>query len=378
MSETAIEPTVVTTPANPFDDSAWVDTPEQTSVQQDTPKVEVPAATTPTEVPQVTTPQVPTVDYNSFVKENFGYDSVEVAKQEIERVKNFKPEEPKYKTVEQLLGDKEEEIANYLSNKKRLERLTTTSLENNTTAASEIIKLSMQQKNPELTAEDAEFMFNEKFNIPSKPSIREDELEDEYSGRLKQWEQTVEKLNRQMIIEAKIAKPELEKLKTELKYPEINTTPIQAEPTQEELDKLKAIRDGYVSTLNEDYKKFEGFNTPYKDEAVEFTVPFTVSDEEKDSLKVQLENFDSDSFIGERWFTKEGKPNVQQMMADVYLLTNRDKIFQKIANEAGSKRFELHVKGTSNLTVDGKTPQGTFSPDNKSNEEKQKDAIWDA
>ena len=70
---------------NPFDD---------TIVAQ--PPVEAPVETTDPIDPPQETPPAPTTtetqfDYNSFVKENFGYDSVDAAKEEIQKLKS-KPE----------------------------------------------------------------------------------------------------------------------------------------------------------------------------------------------------------------------------------------------------------------------------------------------
>ena len=369
-----------TTATNSLLNSIWGVEPEQTQVQQTSAEAQSnePIQNNPEQQPAVQTQeqnQPTTPDYNSWVKETFGVDSVEEAKQKWEEVKNFKPEEPKYKSIDELLGEKEQEIFNHLANKQKLERLSSASLDNDPATAAEIIKLSMKQKNSELTPEDAEFLFNEKYNIPSKPSQSIDDTEEEYENKLSQWQEQVSRINRQMIIEAKMAKPELEKLKTELKYPEIVTQTKSNEPSQEELAKLDEIRNWYLSTLNTDYSKFEGFNAPFKDEEVEFTVPFVVSDEEKAVLKAELENFDADAFFGNRWFNKEGKPNVNQMMSDLYLLQNTNKVFQKIANEAGSQRLEHKIKRDSNLTVNGNN-QDTFRPNQKSEQERLLDSIW--
>jgi hypothetical protein len=49
-------------------------------------------------------------------------------------------------------------------------------------------------------------------------------------------------------------------------------------------------------------------------------------------------------------------------MADKYLLENRDKILQKVANEAASQRLLAHLKKTGNITLNQPTPQGTPTP----------------
>jgi hypothetical protein len=371
-------------------DNIWGVEPAQPQVQQQAAEGQAQQEPTPAQVQPEPTPAVeptsaPTVDYNSWVKTEFGFENVDEAKQQFERVKNFKEPEPiKFENeaserVYNLLREgKLDEVYSHLDKQSKLNRLTSSTVDN-TTIAGEIIKLGMQQTNPELTVDDADFMFNKKFAIPPKPQQDVvNESDEDYSVRLANWEQNVKNIEREMLIEAKMIKPTLEKIKSELKLPEI-TAPqqTQQEPTvnQEELDRLKQVRDSYVATLNEDYSKFEGFNAQYKDEEVDFTVPYTISDEEKTSLKAELENFDSDAFFEERWFTKEGRPNVNQMMADLYLLKNRDRIFQKIANEAGSQRLLAKTKQLSNVQVNG-NGQNTFVPDQKNQQQQLLESIW--
>lgn len=373
----------------PLFDNIWGVEPAQQQVQPQAAEGQAQPDPTPQAQPEPTPAVEPTpapvVDYNSFVKETFGVDTVDAAKEQWERVKNFKEPEPvKFENeaserVYNLLREgKLDEVYSHLDKQSKLNRLTSSTVDN-TTIAGEIIKLGMQQTNPELTADDADFMFNKKFAVPAKPQQdMVNESDEDYAVRLANWEQNVKNIEREMLIEAKMIKPTLEKIKAELKLPEI-TAPqqTQQEPTvsQEELDRLKQVRDSYVATLNEDYSKFEGFNAPFKDEEVEFSVPYTISDEEKTSLKAELENFDSDAFFEERWFTKEGKPNVQQMMADIYLLKNRDKVFQKIANESGSQRLLAKTKQLSNVQVNGNGQQ-TFVPDQKNQSERLLESIW--
>ena len=63
--------------------------------------------------------------------------------------------------------------------------------------------------------------------------------------------------------------------------------------------------------------------------------------------------------LSDRWFNEDGNPKVQQIMADKYLLENREKIFSKIANEAASQRLLAHLKKTGNININQTpTPQG--------------------
>ena len=124
------------------------------------------------------------------------------------------------------------------------------------------------------------------------------------------------------------------------------------------------------------YKNFNGYEVKYKDEEVEIPVNFVVPDENKVALKKELETFDVDEFIGQRWFTKEGQPNVMQMMEDVTLLREKEAVFQKIANEVGAK-MKLHYMGQkANVSVNG-NQQATFNPNTaKSQMDEQIEFIW--
>ena len=122
---------------------------------------------------------------------------------------------------------------------------------------------------------------------------------------------------------------------------------------------MQQARSIYEKTLDSDFKSFNGFNVSVKDEDVEIPISFNVGDDEKLAIKSQLENFDTDSYFEGRWFDKDGKPNVQQIMADKYLLENREKIFSKIANEAASQRLLAHLKKNGNININQtSTPQG--------------------
>jgi hypothetical protein len=84
-----------------------------------------------------------------------------------------------------------------------------------------------------------------------------------------------------------------------------------------------------------------------------------------------------DLYFENRWFNKEGKPNVQQIMADKYLLENREKIFSKIANEAASQRLLAHLKKNGNININQTpTPQGAKPDLNGIEAERLRMAEW--
>ena len=94
-------------------------------------------------------------------------------------------------------------------------------------------------------------------------------------------------------------------------------------------------------------------------------------------MKNDLMDFDSDSYLENRWFFKDGKPNIPQIMADKYLLENREKIFSKIANEAASQRVLAHIKRNGNININqSPTPQGAKPDLNGTEAERLRMAEW--
>lgn len=322
--------------------------------------------------PIIEVPKVSEFDPNSFVKENFGFDTVELAKEGFQQLKEKKPEiqfenEESRTVYEYIAQGKMDELNKFLSTQDKLNVLTNSEV--TTSTATEIMKFHIQSKNTDLTPDEVDFLIQERFALPHKPTQGLDQTEEEYLQAVISWQAQVENINKRLIIEAKQVKPELATIKANLKLSPLQIQPIVNEPTQEELQKVENNRKMYVERLNSDYQSFKGFDTAFKDEVVELPVSYSVSDDEKVSLKQRFEDFDSDMFLSKRWITEAGEPNVQQMMADVYLLENVGKIFQKIANDAGNQRLEHHLQKASNISVNGKQSNQSFDPNGVQNQQ---------
>jgi len=104
----------------------------------------------------------------------------------------------------------------------------------------------------------------------------------------------------------------------------------------------------------------------FKDESagIEIPISYVPTDEEKSSLKNALSDFDSSEYFGNRWFSKDGKPQIKEMMADKYFLENKDKILQKVANEAAQQMRLKMIALQSNINLKNNGQQQTFMPDN--------------
>jgi hypothetical protein len=300
-------------------------------------------------------------DQNQFVKERFGFESVEDAENQFKKYKeqpSFEFKDDVSKTLFDAIREgKADDVYQVLNQQKRLEKLTTSEL--NTELAIEIVKENLKQKHRELNDEEVDILFYDKFYVPLKPEQSFDETDEDYSNKVKSWEAQVDYTEKKLLIEAKMTRSELEKLKSEIQLPDIYNEAGRYAESQEEFELMQQARSTYEQTLNSDFQSFNGFNVSVKDEDVEIPITFNVAEEERLAMKNQLEDFDTDTYFEGRWFNNDGRPNVQQIMADKYLLENRDKIFSKIANEAASQRLLAHLKKNGNININQTpTPQG--------------------
>jgi len=321
----------------------------------------------------------PSFDPNQFVKEKFGFDSVEEAENQFKKFKeqpSFEFKDDVSKTLFDAIREgKADDVYQVLNEQKRLEKLTTAEL--NSDLAVEIIKETIKNKNKDLSQDEIDLLFFEKFYVPLKPEQGYEDTDEDHAEKLKNWQNQVDYVEKRLIIEAKISRPELEKYRAEIKLPDIyNESGRQAE-SQAEFEVMQQARSEYEKTLNSDFQSFNGFNVSVKDEDVEIPISFNVGEDEKLVMKNQLEDFDTDTYFENRWFNKDGKPNVQQIMADKYLLENREKIFSKIANEAASQRLLAHLKKSGNININQTaTPQGAKPDLNGAEAERLRMAEW--
>jgi hypothetical protein len=219
-------------------------------------EVTAPTATDDTQQQQ----QPPPVDTFGIFKERFGYDTPETAIKEIEELRAYKatpivPElkfenEESAKIVRALQAGKHAEVYSILDQQIKIDRL----LEGDITAerAADIVKLGMQIKYKDLTPQEIDYKFNKQFGAPPKPALMPAEYEEEYNEKVKQWEAIVEDKKMELMIEAKLAKPELQNSKQKLVFPEIEQ---QLDPGYAQYQKALADGDRIAAEAAEEYKK---------------------------------------------------------------------------------------------------------------------------
>lgn len=365
---------------NPFLDTSWSDAKNFNAGEN------VPQAPQPTneEEEEILEP-------NEWLKREFNWESTEAAKAELEELRQLREKassdaevefanEQSAKFFNLLREGKEDDVYNFLQNKKRLERLATSEIDKNT--AADIIKFNMQQKYKDLTQEEIDYKFKKQFSVPSKPVQTDFETDEEYQERITDWESRVKDVETEMFIEAKLARPELEKYKNELVLPEVEFQNNQKQLSQEELDLHKKILDEYYDSAQKALDAFDGLSVTVKDEEVEIPLSYNLSDDERVFIAQKMERFaennlDANAILADRWLTKDGAVDTARMIKDLALIYSEGKVGQKFANDAAAKRLSEYIKRSSNVTVSSRTAQNTFGNDNgKSDLDRQIEFIW--
>lgn len=328
-----------------------------------------PVETTPVQVgtkPEETKVDTPVV--NEWWKD-YGYESPDVAKTEITKLKEQKPQEIKYeneesKKVHQLLMEgKVDDVLDIYSKQKSIEKII--GAEVNKDTAADIIKLNMQLKYPTLTKDQIDFQYRQEYGTPKEPVQKADELDDDFAERHQGWKEQVQNIQMKTEIAATMAKPELEAAKQKLVLPDIFKPEVeQKPPTQEELAAQKQYDNAYIQSVDSSIKDFTGFSVGVKNEVVDFPVSFGIADDEKASLATRMKNFadnnyDANSLFSERWVNKDKTLNTAQIVKDLSLLDNADKVLQKVANDASNKTYEMYIKGKKNIDINQTSQQGT-------------------
>ncbi len=363
---------------NPFDETSWVEAAPTAAPQGEETQV---AQATATQTTVEENKQTNTVDYSAFVKETFGFESVDEIKSAIDEYKVLKStpktevefsNEISKNLYQALLEGKEAEVYSYLAEKQKVDRLANLEV-TDAKSGLEILAAKLANQYKELTPDEIEYKLSKQYRIPEQP-VRDDyDTDEDYERKLSAWQKEKSLVEKEIIVDAKIAKPEIAKI--ELVLPDVlKSSEKQATQQEQGVQVDPAVRQKYLDTLKKEYNLFDGFKVAAKDEDVEVVVTYAPTNEEKLALKNVLENFNADEFLGSMWISDEGKFNTKQAMEDLYLLQNKEKVFQKIANEAVSQFKVGLIKAKKNINLTS-TSGGAYQGNTNGQAEIPADAV---
>ncbi len=361
------------------------------SADQPSPTAEPPAPAAVATPPVAAEPPKEEYDYVSpeeWLKKEFNFESIQAAKEKIESWQKMgdtppTPQEIKFaneqsqKYFDAITNGKTDDLYSILHQQKQIERLEKLPIAN-TNEAAEIIKASYQFKHGNLTADEINFLVDNKYKLPAKPQRTIGQEDSDYQLDIQEWQQQVQNIEKQMIIDAKLAQPDVAKYKSELVLPDIPKINAEPQPDQKALEARQAFHQNFMQRLNSDYQNFKGYSVMAKDGEVELPISYNISADELAQSRQQLENFNVNEFLDQRWFDANGNPNINVMQADLYDMMNRDKVHQKIANEAAAQMRAHMIKSQNNIKLNGvTTPTAPVSPvDTKAEQQQLAEFVW--
>lgn len=334
-------------------------------------------------------PEVQTIELGEYFKEHYGVSPEELkekwnkwkdydANPPAPTVQEFKYENEESERFHQLIKEgKKEDVWRYLDQQRQIERLETLQV-SSAAEATEILKSNLRFKHSDLKSEQIERLFERQYGMPSKP-VQGNMDDDDFAIEINNWEKQVQQREQDMIIDATIAKPDFAKYKSNIVLPDIQRNdPPASQVDQKALEDNKAFVDNYLASVRSNYQNFKGYSVTAKDGDVELPISYQITSEELAASKQTLENTNVYSFFDNRWFDEKGNPNVTLIQEDLYLLANRARIFQKIANESSAQRYLHHVKKQNNinLTSVNNAPAPAANVDTRTESERLGDALW--
>lgn len=310
----------------------------------------LPSDAPPTDIPPIDNTPVFSFD---TLKNEFQYEKPEDVVNEIKELRALKANPPKaeikYENEESkqlhlaLLAGKKSEVYRVLAEQERLETLTT--LEVNKDTANDIIKLGMQIKYKDLSQDEINYKFNKQYAIPKPPVFNEDnETQEQYDSRLTDWKEQVADIEMTKIIDAKLAKPELEAAKKNIVMPQLESEApdqdyLNYQTMMQEQAKLDAqTAEAYKTIAPKDVVTKFTFN----DEASKVKFEFEyVPGEETFKKAVEIAS-DPQKFYG-LFKNSDGSPNRQMFVDSVMYAMNKQEVLSNAIMQGSNARIKSQL-----------------------------------
>lgn len=332
---------------------------------------ELPMAVEPTaqaQVQQVVEAKVETVVEPTFtfdiLKDKFGYEKPDDVISEIEQLRSLKnnPAKPEIKFENELSeklfkaiqSGKEDEVYKYLSEKNRLELLT--SQEVNKDSAADIIKLGMQLKYKDLTPQEIDYKFNKEFALPKQPIQTIEESDEEFAEKLSEWKERVADIEMNKIIEAKLIKPELDGAKSKLVLPTLEEATdegyAQYLKMLEDMPKLDAeVKEAYKSFVP---KQIET-KLKFTDEASKIDFEFQY-EPDNESFKKAVELASDQDLFFNSFINSDGTPNRKGFLEFIYKGLNAERMVTEAIKQGSNARMKALLPDNSSGGLNRQSP----------------------
>lgn len=305
---------------------------------------------------------VPSFD---IFKEKFGYESPEAAIKEIEELRVLKanptPAEIKFENerskqiFEALQAGKHSEVYAALKQQQELDAFT--SAEINKDNAGDIIKMGMQLKYADLSPAEINYKYNKEYGIPKEPVIGDSELDEDFQERHSAWKEKVADIEMNRVIEAKLAKPELEAAKTKIVLPSVENKVDEGYLQYlKELEQQPALN----AQIKEAYSKLtpKALETKIKfiDEPNKIDFEFQ-HEPDADALKNTIDIVSDFDKLVASFIKSDGTPDREGFAKAMYFAMNADKVILEAIKQSKNATIKSFLPDNSGGGTQRQFPQ---------------------
>lgn len=324
-----------------------------------------PAADTAATVAAAATIPAAANDPFGLIKEKFGYESPEAAVTEIEALRAFRAAPPvaelkfeneqSKRVAEALQAGKFAEVYEVLDQQMRIDRLT--GGEMTADSAADIVKLGMQIKYKDLTPAEIKYKFNKQFSLPAKPALLPAEDQDEYTERVAAWQSLVDDKQMELMIEAKLVKPDLLATKSKLVFPTINRP---EDVDFQNWQNLVQENEKLSAETTQAYKAFTPKSIETKinfvDEANKIAFDFSF-EPDPESFKTAIEMTSDINNFWKSFINPDGTPDRKGFLEAIYFAKNKEKVILAALNQSKNATIKASLPDNTNGGLVRQMPQ---------------------
>lgn len=298
-------------------------------------------------------------------KEKYGWENPEAAIQDIDRLRAFEaqprlpeftvPDDESGRILRALAAGKKQEVWQALDHEMRIERLLTSEV--NKDSAVDIVKMGMALKYKDLTPDEINYKFNKQFSVPPKPTQTIDEDDTDYQQRLSVWQEQANDKQMELMIEAKLAKPEIQNAKGKLEIPDIETPADEGYIQYQKMLEQSAQQDAETKAA---YQKLSprAIETKlnFKDEANKISFEFQYEPDEE-GFKKAVEIASNSDLFWQAFTNPDGTPNREKFLDMIYFANNKEKYLMAALNQSKNATIKAGLPDNSQGGLVRQIPQ---------------------
>lgn len=244
-------------------------------------------------------------------------------------------------------------------------------------SSKDAIKLQMQYENPDMTSEDIEKEFRDRYEFEEEKIDTEFMTEEEVKSYQKRIEKDKKSFEKELKRDARDAVRFLSEKREDIDIPNINDYINSKAPqdidNSKEIEEYNAFMDTerkkYEDSIEPSLQKITPFELEFKDDEVNFKVNFVPSKEDLDGMKDKLKAFTLEDYFGPEYYNQEkGEYNTTKLAEDIYWRENREKIVKSIVSQAVASAKADMLKKIKGVSI-GDAPSSSSSSNTSSRSE---------